>query len=85
MNHRYRGVNVGGERHIQRHINWPPSKSIVHPPPSKQGLPSFTLCMHCCQLASVSSQHHRSRFAFIDANLSLCRRNTSRRPGVTML
>ena len=37
MIHRYRGVNVGGERHFQRHINCPPSKSVVHTPPSKRG------------------------------------------------
>ena len=53
MIHRYRGVNVGGERHFQRHINCPPSKSMVHTPPSKRG---------------------HSRCAFMDANLSLCRR-----------
>ena len=44
-----------GERHFQRHIHCPPSKSMVHTPPSKRG---------------------HSRCACMDANLSLCRRNT---------
>ena len=49
--------------------------------------PSKPMAPHQNQLCMSPSKRVHSRLACIDANLSLCRRNTSRRPGVpwTML